>query len=109
MTNNTDNRLILLSDNDNVLVARVPISEGELINVDGAQVRVAAALTMGHKLARRAISVGDKVLKYGAPIGSATAQINPGDLVHIHNIKSNYTATHSLEAELAAQKSEAAE
>lgn len=93
-----DNRLILLSADDNVLVARAPIAAGEIVLLNGMQVRVGAALSMGYKLARCDISQGEKVLKYGAPIGSATMNIKPGDLVHLHNLKSDYTATHSLQS-----------
>lgn len=98
MSKKTDDRLILLSPKDNVFVVRSPIGDGEDILIDGKTVTVSAPLSLGHKLARLAISPGEKVLKYGAPIGSATAQIRPGDHVHLHNLKSDYTATHSLQA-----------
>lgn len=97
MTDETDGRLILLSPLDNVFVARAPIEEGEEILIDGQVTKVMASLSMGHKLARKAISCGEKVLKHGAPIGSATVPIWPGEHVHLHNIKSDYTATHSLQ------------
>lgn len=98
MTDETDDRLILLSPQDNVFVTRAPIAGGERILISGQKVVVATALSLGHKLARRAISPGEKVLKYGASIGSATAQIQPGEHVHLHNLKSDYTATHSLQS-----------
>lgn len=94
----TDDRLILLSPDDNVLVVRAAIDEGEVLQINGDRVTVVQALSMGHKVARSRISVGEKILKYGAPIGSATAEIRPGDHVHLHNLKSDYTATHSLYA-----------
>lgn len=91
-----DNRLILLSPYDNVVVARCAIDEGEILSIDGEKVVLAQAVTLGHKLARRKIQAGEKILKYGAPIGSATTSIPCGAHVHLHNIKSDYTATHSL-------------
>ncbi|MBI1416760.1 MAG: hydrolase [Limimaricola sp.] len=94
----TDDRLLLLSPADNVLVARAPIAAGERIWLDGRQLTVGAALSMGHKLARRAIAAGDSVVKYGAVIGTATADIAPGAHVHLHNLRSNYTATYALDA-----------
>lgn len=93
----TDQRLLLLHPDDNVLVLRDTLTTGEEITVSGARVRVAETVGMGHKLARRAISAGEKVLKYGAPIGSATCDILLGTHVHLSNLQSDYTATHSLE------------
>ena len=52
---------------------------------------------LGHKLALRAMKPEDKVIKYGASIGSATNEIKVGDHVHLNNMKSDYTASHSLE------------
>lgn len=94
----TDPRLLLLAPEDNILVLRAAIKEGETVMVTGQAVAVPQRIGLGHKLARRAISAGDKVLKYGAPIGSATCDIAVGDHVHLHNLQSDYTPTHSLEA-----------
>ena len=94
----TDPRLMLLSPGDSVYVLRDQIAAGETILVQGRKVAISAALGLGHKIARTAMRPGDKVLKYGAPIGSASAPIAPGDHVHTHNLKSDYTATHTLEA-----------
>ena len=93
----TDPRLLLLSPEDNVLVARAPIAAGEPIRVEGLELPSATAFSLGHKLARRPIAAGDPILKYGAVIGTATAEIPQGAHVHIHNVRSNYTATHTLE------------
>ena len=78
----TDWRLLLLSPHDNVLVLRGRIEQGEKILVGGHRVLVNAQISTGHKLAARNISVGEKIIKYGAPIGSAIAAINLGDHVH---------------------------
>lgn len=98
----TDPRLLLLSPGDNVLVLRGQIEAGEEIAVEGERVRIPVRLGLGHKLARRAIAPGEKVVKYAAPIGSATAAIPVGAHVHLHNLKSDYTPTHSLEEPRAA-------
>lgn len=98
----TDLRLLLLSPGDNVLVLRGQIEAGEEIEVEGVRVTVPERLGLGHKLARRPIAPGEKVMKYAAPIGSATAPIAVGDHVHLHNLKSDYTPTHSLEEARAA-------
>ena len=41
----------------------------------------------GHKIALSPIAAGEKVVKYGNPIGVATADIAPGEWVHSHNMK----------------------
>ena len=43
----------------------------------------------GHKYALRAIDVGENVVKYGMPIGHATAAIAKGEHVHVHNMATN--------------------
>lgn len=95
--NKTDERLIILSGTDNVAVARQAIGKGEFIRVNGETVRVSSFVGIGHKIALCDIAAGEKIRKYGVPIGSATAQISAGDHVHLHNLKSDYTATHSLD------------
>ncbi|MGL4280057.1 MAG: UxaA family hydrolase [Albidovulum sp.] len=98
----TDDRLLLLSPDDNVVVVRAPIGAGESILVEGQALPLGVAVSMGHKLARRAIRAGEPVVKYGAVIGSATVGIPQGAHVHTHNVRSNYTATHTLEEARAA-------
>jgi hypothetical protein len=91
-----DDRLILLAETDNVCVARLRLTAGETILLDGGPARVDADVGLGHKIARRAIAAGEKVLKYGAPIGSAMRDIAAGQHVHVHNMQSDYTPTHHL-------------
>ena len=42
----------------------------------------------GHKIASRDIRDGEKVIKYGHPIGFATRDIKKGEWVHTHNLRS---------------------
>jgi len=93
----TDDRLLLLAPDDNVLVVREAIGAGEEILVAGRRVRIANRIGLGHKIARRSIPVDGKVVKYGAPIGSATMDIAVGNHVHVQNLKSDYTPTYFLE------------
>ena len=44
-------------------------------------------LNDGHKYARRDIKKGDEIIKYGQPIGIAQCDINAGEHVHSHNLK----------------------
>ena len=82
--------LILLHETDNVLVVRRAVRPGDVLDIDGAQVVAGEEVGVGHKIARRELAVGDKVLKYGAPIGSATRAVARGGHVHLHNMKSDY-------------------
>ena len=61
-------------------------------------VAVAKSIGVGHKLARRGIARGEKVLKYGAIIGTASAPIARGEHIHTHNLESDYLPTYTLEA-----------
>ena len=86
----TDPRILRIAAEDNVGVALAALAVGETVVVDGRQVALAAPVPSGHKLALCAIAAGQKVIKYGAPIGSATRDIAPGDHVHSHNLASDY-------------------
>lgn len=88
---------LLLSEKDNVLVARSNAPEGLEVALESGAVRLSRAIPMAHKIARHAIAAGDTVFKYGMPIGIATAAIAAGEHVHVHNIRSAYTATHALQ------------
>ena len=88
-----DPRLLRLHDADNVLTVIALLNEGEMIVVNNESVRLRAALPIGHKVAARQIDAGEKVIKYGAPIGSATQSIATGEHVHTHNLKSDYLPT----------------
>ncbi len=89
---------ILLHPDDNVLVLAQAIHAGQTIEIDGAALAAPHDVAVGHKIARHALEVGDKVLKYGAPIGSMTAPAAPGAHVHMHNMKSDYIASHTRQA-----------
>ena len=47
----------------------------------------------GHKYAVRDIEKGEKVIKYGYPIGVASENIKKGDHVHSHNLKTALSGT----------------
>jgi len=90
---------IHLSPLDNIVVLARRGEAGEEIRWADAEppLRLSRGLTPGHKVACRAIAAGAKILKYGVPIGSATRDIAPGEHVHLHNMKSDYLPTYTLE------------
>lgn len=88
---------LLLSEKDNVLVARANAAEGDRVTLETGPVQLTRAIPMAHKIARHDIACGAPILKYGMPIGVATEAIRAGAHVHVHNIRSAYTATHMLQ------------
>ena len=82
---------LLLHPDDNTLVARAHAPEGTEVETEAGPIRLTRPIPMAHKIARRPIPAGGTVLKYGMPIGVATADIAAGDHVHLHNIRSAYT------------------
>lgn len=44
-------------------------------------------IPIGHKVALKPLSAGDTVIKYGEDIGKMVADAQPGQHVHVHNLK----------------------
>ena len=86
---------ILLHPDDNILVCVAHIYAGDEITIDGQSVIVTSDVEVGHKLARRALVTGDKIYRYGAPIGSMTQAVKLGEHVHMHNMQSDYIPSHT--------------
>lgn len=88
--------LLRLRPEDNVAVLIRAVESGEEVEIDSRPVVFPDALGLGHKIALRPISEGEKIVKYGFPIGSATRAIEAGEHVHLHNLKSDYLPTYTL-------------
>ena len=78
--------VIRVHPSDNVAVAVRPIRAGEAVSAGGTRVEARAEIPRGHKIALSRIAAGDRVVKYGFPIGVATEEIFTGDWVHSHNL-----------------------
>ncbi len=78
-------KFVKIAPADNVAVALVDMSAGEV----ALDVTLAEDIPAGHKFALTEISAGENVIKYSAPIGSATTDIKVGHWVHTHNTKTN--------------------
>ncbi len=74
---------------DNVAVAVTDIPAGETLTVAESTFTTKAVIPFGHKVALSSIRNGEMVIRYGFPIGHATADIDPGDWVHTHNVFTN--------------------
>ena len=82
------NAVLVISERDNVATALEPLDLGRTIRVADASLTLVDAVPRGHKVALRPIGAGEAVVKYGSPIGTATADIAPGAHVHTHNVAS---------------------
>ena len=82
------NAVIVISAADNVATALEPLDAGRSLRIGDAEITAAEAIPRGHKIALRAIRAGEAVVKYGSPIGSASADIAAGAHVHTHNVNS---------------------
>lgn len=87
--------LILLHPNDNILVCVKHINTGDDLYIDGQTIRSPISIGVGHKVARIDMKAGEKVFRYGAPIGSMTESVAKGHHVHMHNMKSDYIPSHT--------------
>ncbi|NLZ76390.1 MAG: altronate dehydratase [Spirochaetales bacterium] len=78
-------KAIRIRPEDSVAVAVRPLQKGERIVTGDLVTTVAEEIAGGHKVALKAIGKGEAIIKYGAPIGSATKDIAVGEHVHTHN------------------------
>ena len=76
---------------DNVATALADLAANSAVAVGSRRVTATEAIARGHKIALRAIARGSSVLKYGSPIGTATADIAIGAHVHSHNLATALT------------------
>ena len=81
--------VLVISERDNVATALEPLDAGRQLVVNGLTIVTTEPIATGHKIALRSIPAGEAVVKYGSPIGLATAPIAPGSHVHTHNVASS--------------------
>jgi altronate hydrolase len=71
---------------DNVATMLRDVAAGGLLTIGDARIAAGEAIARGHKMAVVPIARGERVIKYGFPIGVATADIAAGAHVHSHNL-----------------------
>ena len=76
---------IIINPLDNVAVCLREHQAGEVIE----GVTLLQAIPRAHKVALKDIKKGENIIKYGCPIGHATADIKTGEWVHTHNVATN--------------------
>lgn len=83
------NKYLKINNNDNVCIALVNLNKGDKLDVDGIQIELKDTIPVGHKLAIVKIGKWENIIKYGYPIGHALEDIQVGQHVHTHNVKTN--------------------
>lgn len=82
-----------MNEKDNVATAMADIERG-ITDLTGAAPAACTEtiqdIPFGHKTALCDIRSGEKIIKYGMPIGIATRDILKGEHVHMHNMRSAY-------------------
>ncbi|MFC0211154.1 UxaA family hydrolase [Paenibacillus chartarius] len=82
---------LVMDGRDHVATALRDMQSGEtiryLLNGSLETVTLADPIPFGHKVAITAVPAGADVRKYGEVIGRATADIQAGQHVHVHNIE----------------------
>ena len=83
---------IRLSPLDGVATVLRAIARGDRLRIGGGdrivEVEAIDDIPLCHKIALVPHKAGDRILKYGEPIGEATQAIRPGGHVHVHNLRS---------------------
>ena len=83
------NDIVYLDPRDSVATTTRAFEAGTQFQVNGQTITTVEEIPFAHKVAVRPIAKDELVYKYGEPIGVATADIAVGQLVHVHNVKSN--------------------
>jgi altronate hydrolase len=81
--------LIRINERDTVAVALVLLKKGEVLPSPdrGDPLTAAEDIPGGHKIALRNIEPGERIIKYGFPVGAASIPILRGGHVHTRNMR----------------------
>lgn len=110
------NNGVRLHRDDMVIIALKDLAKGQRLDDPNADSGIVLAedVPQGHKVAARAITKGEHVLKFGYSIGVATTDIGPGEWIHTHNLSTglkgilDYTYEPTADGPGSGEKAEAA-
>lgn len=74
---------------DNVVVALKDYNCDDTLEIDNETIEIKSEIKAGHKILIKDLKAGDNIIKYGNPIGYALVDIQKGEHIHNHNIKTN--------------------
>ena len=88
---NPEVNMVVMAPGDNVGVATRDIpAEGLACDVRGKRQKAFEPIPQGHKIALIDIAPDESLVRFGVPVGVATAAIGAGRLAHVHNVASRY-------------------
>lgn len=82
-------KYIIIHPDDNAAVALEELKQGETLDILGKPLVIKQDIRPGHKFAIAPIRANHNVIKYGYEIGHAVEDIQPGEWIHSHNLKTN--------------------
>ena len=82
-------KFIQINISDNVAVALSDAPKGEVCTIGGKEIKVSEYIPAGHKMALQDLCKGEKIIKYGFPIGVLTRDIEKGGLIDHNAIKTS--------------------
>lgn len=80
-------KLIKVNPTDNVAVALVNLSAGEVLSFENETITIETDVKMKHKIALQPLEAGDRIIMYGVLVGKASARIAKGGLLSTANVK----------------------
>ncbi|PHR92812.1 MAG: altronate hydrolase [Robiginitomaculum sp.] len=86
---------LIVHEMDTVAVALKNLSAGSTVHTRGQAIILCDDISQGHKFAYAAHIHGDNVIKFGCPIGRATQNIEVGEHVHTHNLKTGLSGVET--------------
>jgi len=88
-------KVLVLNPADNIAICLEDMPAGTVVDQDNLKLTITQKVPRGHKVASRAVSKGDGIIKYGERMGHATKDISVGEHVHTHNVLGDRLSTES--------------
>ncbi|MCX6450080.1 MAG: UxaA family hydrolase [Actinobacteria bacterium] len=88
-------KVLVLNPADNIAICLEDMPAGVVIDQDNLKLTIMQKIPRGHKVASKAVTKGDGIIKYGERMGHATKDISIGEHVHTHNVLGDRLSTES--------------
>ena len=88
-------KVLVLNPADNIAICLEDMPAGSVIDQDNLKLTITQKIPRGHKVASKAVTKGDGIIKYGERMGHATKSIATGSHVHTHNVLGDRLSTEN--------------